>query len=124
MLDLSKIESASYGMRISLSKLGYVVEVTSAPSVDSSKATNDYRKFIALTQRILNSAGTLLCYLTYRCTQTTSVKHPQFSSYQILDVNYLPVPNAKWHLADSPSVDECFKTVYEFIKKTYDVLPF
>lgn len=125
MLDLSKIESASYAMNVSLSKAGYRVEVTSAPSVDTSKAVNDYRKYIALTQRILDAKdNSLLGYITYRCTQTTSVKHPQFSSYEVLDVTYKPIEDAKFHLDKFPNVDECFKAVYTFIKKTFSLLPF
>ena len=117
-LDISSIENAAYYMKHALEKEGFIIEATSAPAY-SGTSVDSYRKYIAFTQRVLDKSSTLLCYITYRCTQTTAVKHPQFSSYQVLDVAYKEVTGAKWHLKDSPTPEDCFKTVYDFIKKTF-----
>ena len=119
-LDISTIENAVYYMKYALEKEGFLVEATSAPVYSGTSSVDQYRKYIAFTQRILDKTGThLLCYLTYRCTQTTAVKHPQFSSYQILDVAYKEVAGAKWHLKDCPTPEDCFKVVYDYIIKTF-----
>lgn len=123
MLEIKTIEAASYYMKHSLEKVGFIVEATYAPS-STGLSVDGYRKYIALTQRVLNSSGTLLGYLTYRCTQTTSVKHPQFSSYQVLDANYNEIDGYKWHLKDFPTPEDCFKRVFDAIKTKFEPLPF
>lgn len=111
-LDFNSIENAAYYMKHSLEKQGYKIEATSAPSV-TYPSLDDYRKFVSLTQRILDSSDKLLGYITYRVTQTTSVKHPMFSSYEVFDSAYASLQ--KYHLKDYSSADICFKTVYDYI---------
>lgn len=122
MLEIKTIEAAAFYMKHSLEKYGFKVEATSAPSA-TGLAVDDYRRYIALTQRILDDCDNLKCYLTYRCTKTTAVKPPKFSSYQVLDANYDEIDGFKWHLKDFSTPEECFKKVYDSIVAKFDAHP-
>lgn len=118
---IKSVESASSLMKDALEVSGFLVEATSAPSIANNSSLDIYRRYIALTQRLLDSNGQLLCYITYRVTQTRGDIHPSFSSYELLNINYEPITNAKWHLRDYPDSFSCFRIVYNYILSNFNV---
>ena len=81
-IDLGVVEEAIRAMKYGVEKL------CNGVSIHATYHTNnpdEYFKYISFTHRV-KKHGSVVCYITYRCTATHKGKDPQLSSYEI----YLP----------------------------------
>ena len=112
MVDFQSFEDAAYAMKYAVSKYDsdYALEGTR-----SSGASDEYYKYIALTQRI-KSKGRVVGYITYRTKEVHRKTDPvRFSSYEIFDSSFNRASSKKIKTDPDPKV--AFQSAFDQIIK-------
>lgn len=114
MVDFTSFEDVAYAMKYAVAKYSEDYELE---GTRSSGSTDEYYKYIALTQRI-KSKGRVVGYITYRTKEVHRKTDPvQFSSYEIFDskfdrstskkIKVLPDPKAAFKNSFDQVIDLC-----------------
>lgn len=110
MVDLNSFEDAAYAMKYAVSKYDedYRLEGTR-----SSGSTDEYFKYIGLTQRIV-SRGRVVGYITYRTKEVRRKTDPvEFSSYEVFTDTFSRTNAKKFKVAPDPKA--AFRSAYDEI---------
>ena len=110
-LNLTSIEDVSRALKYAVKKFNpsLTLEATCAPG---GKVSDDYDRFIVLTQRI-KKAGVIVGYVCYRIRRPKKVEEVTFSSYEIYDSSYNRLTSKKFHV--SPNAEDAFRSAYKEI---------
>lgn len=112
MVDFESFEDVAYAMKYAVNKYDadYSLEGTR-----SSGSTDEYFKYVGLTQRI-KSHGRVVGYVTYRTKEVRRKTDPvEFSSYEIFTDSFSRSSSKKIKIAPDPKA--AFRSAYDEIIK-------